>query len=176
MEDQIKCPKCGSTQIHADKKGFSTGKAVAGVVLAGGIGLAAGAIGKDQIVITCLKCGNQFKPGEGGISSRIDDSPSVDITYKEGEANITICKQCEGKTIYGHKYCCECGNRLTNQDGKELICKPLPIMTCGLCKQLTTKPGRYCSKCGKEKATSNSGCAGVLLLFIILFGSLIVIL
>lgn len=33
MEDQIKCPKCGSTQIHADKNGFSAGKTVARVIL-----------------------------------------------------------------------------------------------------------------------------------------------
>lgn len=49
MEDSIKCPKCGSTQIHTDKKGFSTGKAVAGAIVAGPFGLAAGAIGKNKI-------------------------------------------------------------------------------------------------------------------------------
>lgn len=63
MEDQIKCPKCGSTQIHADKKGFSGKKAVAGAVLTGGIGLLAGTIGSNKINITCLKCGNVFRPG-----------------------------------------------------------------------------------------------------------------
>lgn len=176
MDDQIKCPKCGSTQIHADKKGYSAGKAAAGVILTGGIGLAAGAIGKNKIIITCLKCGNQFKPGEGEASYKINNSPSVDIVYKKGEANIIICTQCGGRTTYGHKYCCECGNTLTDQDGKELVSEPPPIMACGSCKQLTTKPGRYCSKCGKEKAATNSGCAGALLLFIILSGSLIAIL
>jgi ribosomal protein S27E len=63
MEDQIKCGKCGSTQITAQKKGFSIGKAAAGAILTGGIGLAAGAIGSGKIIITCLNCGNQFKPG-----------------------------------------------------------------------------------------------------------------
>ena len=64
MEDSIKCPKCGSTQLTTDKKGFSGGKAVAGAVLTGGIGLLAGTIGSNKVIITCLKCGNQFKPGE----------------------------------------------------------------------------------------------------------------
>lgn len=64
MEDNIKCPKCGSSQISANKKGFSAGKAVAGAIVAGGIGLAAGGIGSDKVIITCLKCGHQFKPGE----------------------------------------------------------------------------------------------------------------
>lgn len=63
MEDNIKCPKCGSSQISANKKGFSAGKAVAGAIVAGGIGLAAGGIGSNNIIITCLKCGHQFKPG-----------------------------------------------------------------------------------------------------------------
>lgn len=176
MEDQIKCPKCGSAQIHADKKGYSAGKAAAGVLLTGGIGLAAGAIGKNKIIITCLKCGNQFKPGEGEVSSKINNSPSVDIVYKKGEANIIICKLCGGRTTHGHNYCCECSNMLTDQDKKELVNEPLPIMACGSCKQLTTKSGRFCSKCGKKKVASNSGCAGILLLFIILSGSLIAIL
>jgi len=55
---EIKCPKCGSTQITANKKGYSVGQAVAG-------GLLVGAIGSNKIKITCLKCGNVFNPGEG---------------------------------------------------------------------------------------------------------------
>lgn len=64
QDGQIRCPKCGSAQISADQKGFSVGKAVAGAVVAGGIGLAAGGIGSKKVIITCLKCGHQFKPGE----------------------------------------------------------------------------------------------------------------
>ena len=63
MED-IKCPKCGSSQISSQRKGFSGGKAVAGAVLTGGIGLLAGTIGSNKVNLCCLKCGNQFKPGE----------------------------------------------------------------------------------------------------------------
>ena len=63
MED-IKCPKCGSAQISSQRKGFSGGKAVAGAVLTGGIGLLAGTIGSNKVTISCLKCGNQFKPGQ----------------------------------------------------------------------------------------------------------------
>lgn len=61
---KITCPKCGSDQITANKKGFSAGKAVVGGLLTGGIGLAAGAIGSGKIKITCLNCGHEFKPGE----------------------------------------------------------------------------------------------------------------
>lgn len=62
MNNPVSCPKCQSTQVSANKKGFSGKKAVAGVVLAGGVGLLAGTIGSNKIVITCLSCGVQFKP------------------------------------------------------------------------------------------------------------------
>ena len=64
MEDQVKCPKCGSTQISADKKGFSGTKAFAGAALTGGIGLLAGTIGSNKVKITCLRCGHEFNPGD----------------------------------------------------------------------------------------------------------------
>ena len=61
---EIRCPKCGSNQITADKKGFSGTKAVAGALLTGGIGLLAGTLGSNKVKITCLSCGHQFKPGQ----------------------------------------------------------------------------------------------------------------
>jgi DNA-directed RNA polymerase subunit RPC12/RpoP len=63
-QDEIKCPKCNSNQLSANKKGFSGKKAVAGAVLTGGIGLLAGTLGSNKIIITCLACSNQFRPGE----------------------------------------------------------------------------------------------------------------
>ncbi|HBI92312.1 MAG TPA: hypothetical protein DDY58_07675 [Terrisporobacter glycolicus] len=62
-DTKICCPKCGSEQLTANKKGFRSGKALAGGMVAGPLGLFAGAIGKDKIEITCLKCGNAFKAG-----------------------------------------------------------------------------------------------------------------
>lgn len=65
-DDAVHCPKCGSSQLTANKKGFSLGKAVAGGVLLVPIaGVATGMIGKNKIIITCLNCGKQFKPGNG---------------------------------------------------------------------------------------------------------------
>lgn len=63
-EEKIKCPNCKSTQITANKKGFSGVKAVGGAVLTGGIGILAGTIGSNKILLTCLSCGKQFKVGE----------------------------------------------------------------------------------------------------------------
>lgn len=59
-----KCPKCGSTNTYVDKKGFSGKKAVAGTLLVGPIGAAAGTIGSNKIKITCLNCGYSYYAGE----------------------------------------------------------------------------------------------------------------
>lgn len=63
-DEPIRCPKCGSTQITADKKGFSTGKAFAGDLIAGPIGILAGSIGSKKVIITCLNCGHKWEAGK----------------------------------------------------------------------------------------------------------------
>lgn len=63
MEQEIKCPRCNSTQLTANKKGFGAGKALTGAILTGGIGLLAGFIGSSKVKITCLKCGHSWKVG-----------------------------------------------------------------------------------------------------------------
>ena len=46
----IKCPRCGSTQVFAAKRGWKW---------------TTGLIGSGKIVVTCLQCGNKFTPGQG---------------------------------------------------------------------------------------------------------------
>lgn len=59
------CPKCGSTSLSANKKGFSAGKATAGIFLTGGLaGAVAGGIGANKVEVTCLNCGHKFHPGK----------------------------------------------------------------------------------------------------------------
>lgn len=69
-EKLLKCPKCRSTELTTSKKGFSAGQAIAGAVVAGGVGILAGAIGNNKIQITCLECGHTFKPGEDVDNAR----------------------------------------------------------------------------------------------------------
>jgi hypothetical protein len=61
-EVSIRCPKCGSGQIAANKKGFNVGQALVGGVLTLGIGVAAGLWGSNEIRVNCLKCGHRWKP------------------------------------------------------------------------------------------------------------------
>jgi DNA-directed RNA polymerase subunit RPC12/RpoP len=67
QEEFLCCPYCFSRELHSEHKGFSGGKALAGVMVAGGIGLLAGTIGSRDTQITCLKCGKKFKAGEAKI-------------------------------------------------------------------------------------------------------------
>lgn len=58
------CPKWESTQITANKRGFSLGKAILRSTISLGVGLIAGGIGKNKIEITCLRCGYRWKAGK----------------------------------------------------------------------------------------------------------------
>lgn len=65
VDTAVRCAKCGSTSVTANKKGFGAGKAAAGVLLTGGlIGLAAGNMGAKKVRVTCLKCGHQWDAGK----------------------------------------------------------------------------------------------------------------
>ena len=54
------CPKCRLgylTKVGERTGGFSGGKAALGAVIAGPIGLAAGALGRKKITYACNRCG-----------------------------------------------------------------------------------------------------------------------
>ncbi len=56
-DDTIRCPKCFSSQISANRRGFNPGKALVG-------GIVGGFIGSSKVKITCLKCGKTWMAGE----------------------------------------------------------------------------------------------------------------
>ena len=64
-QKNVKCPKCGSLDVvplGQDKKGFSVGKMVGGGLLLGGVGLAAGFIGKKgKYQLYCQNCGHRYE-------------------------------------------------------------------------------------------------------------------
>ena len=63
-QNTLKCSNCGSTNISANKKGYSAGKAIAGLVLTGGVGLLGGFFGSGKVKITCLRCGHSWNAGK----------------------------------------------------------------------------------------------------------------
>lgn len=61
---QVYCPKCLSTNVTAQKKGFGFGKAALGAAVGLDVGLLAGGIGSNKVILTCMNCGHQWKPGK----------------------------------------------------------------------------------------------------------------
>ncbi len=51
-----KCPHCGSNNIRITPKGFSLGKATAGAVIAGPLGIAGGLHGRKDLEVKCSSC------------------------------------------------------------------------------------------------------------------------
>ena len=72
FNSMLRCPKCGSTSISGNKKGFGVVKgglgAIVGTAIAPGIGTAIGAgfgnKGAKNVICTCMNCGHRFKAGK----------------------------------------------------------------------------------------------------------------
>lgn len=58
------CPKCGSASITAQKKGFGFVKGAVGASIGVDVGLIAGGLGANKVILTCMNCGHQWKPGK----------------------------------------------------------------------------------------------------------------
>ena len=63
----IKCPSCQSMNIAPSEKGFSLGKAAAGAILLGPIGLFGGMFGRKNIEFVCQACGHKWKPSPNDL-------------------------------------------------------------------------------------------------------------
>jgi tellurium resistance protein TerD len=59
---RIPCPKCGSLSFTVGQQGFSLGKAAAGGLLLGPVGLLGGVLGRKKVELTCLKCSQSWTP------------------------------------------------------------------------------------------------------------------
>ena len=95
----MKCPYCDSENIHIEKQGFGFGKSLIGGVLLGPLGLFCGAINKNKLICTCLKCARSFTVDEGveaekrclmnNVTAETDDE---DILYKRALVLIKTSK------------------------------------------------------------------------------------
>lgn len=60
-DKMMRCPRCGSTSLSGNKKGYRIGKGIIGAAIFGPLGFMAGNIGSGKVVITCMLCGHKFK-------------------------------------------------------------------------------------------------------------------
>ena len=58
------CPKCLSTSLSAQKKGYGVGKAVIAdkILHSASDSIFIGGIGRNKMFVYCLNCGHKFKP------------------------------------------------------------------------------------------------------------------
>jgi ssDNA-binding Zn-finger/Zn-ribbon topoisomerase 1 len=155
--DEIKCPKCMSQNIHAGKKGFSTGKAIAGTIIANPVvGAIAGTHRSNKIVLTCLNCGHQFKPGEQlktkPVAKKLPDGVNVNKTELDESYSIT-CSYCGKMSSTSFRACPKCGRHFLPEEK-------------AAAKQTALEGGNKPTKVG---------CLGIVLLFIATGGLLIFI-
>jgi hypothetical protein len=59
----VRCSRCGSDQIMGGRQGYGAGKGVAGLLIAGPIGLVAGLLGRKKVIVSCLSCGHTWRAG-----------------------------------------------------------------------------------------------------------------
>lgn len=155
---EIGCPKCGSTQLTANKKGFSGAKAVGGALLTGGIGLLAGTIGSSNVIITCLACGKKFKPGKGKKVIINNQSPYSSTITPSIEGNRIVCSECQTENFTNHKYCKNCKRELSDEDKRITSTEIVRLRACPNCKNLTPNEGKFCPHCGIVNEPPKSGC------------------
>ena len=143
----IRCPKCSSTELHIDKQGFKTGRAVAGGLLTGNIliSLVAGGVGMNKIQITCLKCGHRFK------ASEVYSTTSVVHDRNVAEFEKHVVKEREQTAIYH----CDCGKE---------SCLPINSPICPRCGRRLPA-----SKQVIPKLQEKNGCLSVLSVLLISF-------
>jgi hypothetical protein len=143
MERKLICPKCKSENLTSNQKGFSGGKALAGAVLTGGVGLLAGTIGSKDVLITCLNCGNKWKAGDVKETFVLE----TDETEKLDEITVSLWK--EGKKM-------EALNHITTYTGLQ------KMQTLDYMKKLAAK--------NNIEIPKPKGCFGVILLPIGMIG------
>ena len=162
-EEVLCCPKCSSQELHAEKSGFSGGKAVVGAALVGGVGLLAGTIGSRDVKITCLKCGHQFKAGEARILKK-------GALARELDKKI-IWLLCENQTLEAtelYKVSTNCSIEEAYKHIRYLIETEVP-------KHITEEQKEKMNKYYEELKANKGGCAGVLLVMILAGASLLLL-
>jgi DNA-directed RNA polymerase subunit RPC12/RpoP len=92
----VQCPQCKSSQVMVSKKGFGVGKAAAGALLLGPVGLAGGMIGSNKAMLSCLKCGHQWQPTDKPESPKTE-SPKPEPPRTESPKVISMDRSTPAK-------------------------------------------------------------------------------
>lgn len=148
--EYICCPRCNSSDLRATRPYENGHKALDGAVVVGGVGILVGTIKDKNVDLTCLKCGKGFKEDDGLIA-RYGDNPSdleSDIVgmLKEGRRMEAVARYKKEK----------------NTDLKTAL------------SYIVELSNKYNLEPPKTK--KGTGCAAVIALFMVLSGTLFLLL
>src|SRR5690606_22143441 len=127
---------------------FSGGKALAGAIVAGGIGILAGTIGSKDLLISCMKCGTQFKAGEAKIIKTGSAAKRIETRVIE--------LLCEGKSIEAESYYI----KQTNSSVKDAQSYVYKLLSDG--KVQPTEEQKAARRQEYENLKNKKGCLGVI--------------
>lgn len=65
VEEAVRCPKCGSSQIHAERRGWRA---------------STGFIGSSKIILTCLRCGHRSRPGDWQLFANVANQSGTTLS------------------------------------------------------------------------------------------------
>lgn len=82
-DEYLCCPACHSRELQPERRGFSTGRAIAGALIFGPYGLLAGNAGASEEMLVCLKCGNRFKAGTAFIEKAGGEADELETRVAE---------------------------------------------------------------------------------------------
>jgi RNA polymerase subunit RPABC4/transcription elongation factor Spt4 len=105
----IKCPNCKSVHISMGQQGYHLGKAAAGAVIAGPVGLLGGMLGRKNTHLVCQACGKRWLPKPEDFGAKTIKEKTEE-TKKEAEAWKTVikCPGCSRITSGKIKSCPKC--------------------------------------------------------------------
>lgn len=155
-EEIVCCPRCRSTQLSANKKGYSGTKAFLGAITVGSLGLLAGTQGSNDVILTCMACGNQFKPNEGNKTTK--DKLSIKGRPCEGAMEM-LFKGEYFKAVVAQR---DAGMQL--HEAKDMIDKCIPHLEDFMTEQEKSEKDITTIKNEFLKRSQNSGCVLLLLL------------
>ena len=139
--NQVCCPLCGSSRIQAGRKGYGVGKAAAGALLLGPLGLLGGFIGSSKVKVTCLKCGHVFAPGDRPEPQKPPrETPPPSETPAVERSPAPAAKPVAKKPAATPKK----NGRKARLDGN--------VFRCAECKRILMAKDATCLHCGTEHA------------------------
>ena len=152
----VKCPRCGSTNVHVDRKGYDWGSGFFGGICLGPIGLLCGGMDSNRLMAQCLNCGKTFNITSGlGSKWAKDNAPhnkDIECPYCNKDFRIDL------KTVSKNDIlkCPHCNKqvKLSDEDVEDKSIEEdeesKDIKYCKECGQKTRKNTKFCKNCGAK--------------------------